>query len=140
MDTSEVAEKLGTTPRLLRAFLRSGYSTFVPVGSGSRYDFTEKEFPTIEKRFTEWKASGKPRPEAKPKTTTTRKSRHIKPSSRDAEVWAEEGTIVLEDIRDPRVRARVRRDAQAADDRLTTMLVAKGVHVAQGWTASRRAS
>jgi hypothetical protein len=43
MDTSEVAEKLGTTPRILRQFLRSPSSTFVAVGSGSRYDFTAKD-------------------------------------------------------------------------------------------------
>ena len=54
MDTKDVAQRIGTTPRTLRQFLRSAYSTFVPVGSGARYDFTERELPTISKRFREW--------------------------------------------------------------------------------------
>jgi hypothetical protein len=46
-------------------------------------------------------------------------------------VWFEEGPIRIEDIRDPRVRARVKRDAQAAEMRLMLLLLAKGMHVTQ---------
>jgi hypothetical protein len=132
MDTAEVAAAVGTTPRLLRQFLRSDYSTFQSVGSGARYDFTERDLPTIEKRFAEWKGDGKPRPDndRKPKVTSAKPKTEAQ-VKRDADVWAEEGPIVFEDIRNPRVRARVRRDAQAAEDRLMQRLLAAGRHITQ---------
>lgn len=134
MDTSEVASAIGTTPRMLRQFLRSGYSTFVPVGSGARYDFTERDLPTLTKRFNDWKGDGRPRPDntRKPKASATTKApRNNKQIKRDADVWAEEGPVVLDDIRNPRVRARVQRDAQAAEARLTQQLIAAGLHITQ---------
>lgn len=137
MDTKEVAQAIGTTPRVLRQFLRSAFSTFVPVGSGARYDFTERELPTITRRFTDWQREGKPRPEGikKPKTTSSPSSTAARKREaqkiRDQEVWSEEGNIVLDDIRDPRVRERVRRDAQAAEDRLMEMLLAANLHLYQ---------
>lgn len=134
MDTAEIAGRLGTSPRDVRMFLRSSYSTFVPVGSGARYDFTEKEFHTIEKRFTEWHTSGKPKPTEpkKIKVPVRKSSSKTNPrQERDVAVWDEEGPVTLDDIRDPRVRARVRRDARAAEDRLMAMLIAAGIHVMQ---------
>jgi hypothetical protein len=128
MDTRAVAEHLGTTPRVFRQFLRSPISTFVAVGSGARYDFTERDLPTIEKRFAEWNSEGKPKPEAERKPITPKPTA---PTPVDQEVWEDEGPIVLEDIRDPRVRARVKRDAQAADDRLAMLLLAAGLHITQ---------
>lgn len=134
MDTTEVAERLGTTPRTFRQFLRSPISTFVPVGSGARYDFTDRDFPTIEKRFAEWTEKGKPRPDtakkAKP-TATPRANKVDKQRARDLTEWAEEGPVELEDIRDPRIRARVKADAQAAEDRLMLRLMAAGLHITQ---------
>jgi hypothetical protein len=138
MDTSEVAKRIGTTPRTLRAFLRSDYSTFQAVGSGARYDFTESELPTISKRFSAWRTEGAPRPEAKAKPVTAPKAPKAKPRIQDEKVWAEEAPIKLEDIRDPRIRARVKADARAAEDRLATLLIARGLHVAQGWTPPSR--
>lgn len=138
MDTTEVAEKLGTTPRLLRQFLRSDYSTFQAVGSGARYDFTNKDLPSLEKRFGEWRKDGKPRPNdsaPKPKATNTPKAsatpKDEKQRLADRQVWAEEGPVVLEDIRDPRVRARVKADARAAEERLMMRLAAQGLHLFQ---------
>ena len=132
MDTSEVAPLLGTTPRVFRQFLRSGYSTFASVGSGSRYDFTEKDIPTLQRRFSEWKGDGKPRPanERKPRVPQAKTAKDAQ-RTLDMKVWAEEGNVVIEDIRDPRVRARVIADAQAAEDRLMQRLIAAGVHVYQ---------
>lgn len=141
MDTKEAAAALGTNPRRLRIFLRSGYSTFVPVGSGARYDFTAKEMPTLAKRFSEWssaetKSVGTPAPK-KPRTTPKPDVQRAK----DRRVWDQEGDVVLPDIRDPRVRARVRADAEAAENRLATLLVSKGMHVLQGYTTTgKRAS
>ena len=51
MDTAKVAELLGTTARTLRVFIRSAHTTFVPVGSGARYDFTDREIPTLKKQL-----------------------------------------------------------------------------------------
>lgn len=137
MDTTEVAEYLGTTPRVLRQFLRSPYSTFVAVGSGARYEFTPQDLPTLTKRFADWKGDGKPKPEAETKPAAKRKS--ARREHQDADAWEEEGNVVIPDIRDPRVRARVRREAQAAEDRLNLRLMARGLHVAQGWTPKRSA-
>lgn len=135
MDTAEVAQVLGTTPRLLRQFLRSDYSTFQAVGSGARYDFTDKDVPTLTRRFSDWRKDGKPQPNgqqrarvANPKRSTPKAD---KQHARDQQEWNEEGTVVLDDIRDPRVRARVRRDAEAAEARLMTRLAAHGLHIFQ---------
>lgn len=141
MDTAQVAEHIKTTPRLLRQFLRSPSSTFVSVGSGARYDFTDAEVDTIAKRFPEWQANGKARSVAASKTpkaprTVPRAEKHQK----DQQVWQEEGPVVLDDIRDPRVRARVKRDAQAAEDRLQMALIAAGLHVTQSGFSTRKAS
>jgi hypothetical protein len=143
MDTKDVAQRIGTTPRTLRQFLRSAYSTFVPVGSGARYDFTERELPTISKRFREWTSEGKPRPEGtkkkvEPTPTATRK--RDKQAEQDRLVWAEEDEIILDDIRDPRVRARVKADAQAAEDRLMEMLLARNLHVFQLGNLKRKSA
>lgn len=132
MDTTEVAGMLGTTPRVFRQFLRSSISTFVAVGSGARYEFSPRDVPTLEKRFAEWKGAGKPRPDSavtKPSTATLPKADRDR--VKDEQTWAEEGPVEMEDIRDPRIRARVRRAAQAAEDRLELLLMAKGLHITQ---------
>lgn len=133
MNTAEVAEKLGTTPRILRQFLRHPSSTFVAVGSGARYDFRSSDLATLKKRFTQWQESGKPK-QVTPKRSKpqkVRKSAEETRAARDLQVWEEEGRVVLEDIRDPRVRARVKADAKAAEDRLMMLLLSKGMHVTQ---------
>lgn len=144
MDTREVAERIGTTPRQLRQFLRSGHSTFVPVGSGARYEFTDREIPTILRRFTDWLNAGRPRPVATPKPSSApvRSIKSSKQHERDSAVWAEEETQralekkpsiaeQLGDIRDPRVRQRALADAHAAEERLMLRLMAIGLHVTQ---------
>jgi hypothetical protein len=137
MNTAEVAEHLGTTPRELRQFLRSDHSTFVPVGSGARYDFTTRELPTLATRFTEWKTAGRPRPAGTKVTVTIplpdddHARRLAEQRASDRVVWEEEGPIVIPDIRDPRVRARALRDARAAEDRLEMKLLALGLHITQ---------
>jgi hypothetical protein len=136
VDTTETATKLGTTPRILRQFLRSNYSTFVAVGSGSRYDFNERDLPMLDKRFSEWKGgvkskATKTRNKKSPVIPPVTRPRLPKPSKKDRAVWEEEGQVEIEDIRSPRVRARVKADAQAAEDRLMMLLMAKGMHVSQ---------
>lgn len=132
MNSNEVAEIIGVDPRTLRAFLRSPSSTFVAVGSGARYEFKESDLPTIQKKFAEWKGSGKPKATTpKRKTPKPRVSAEDRRAIKDQEVWIEEGTIKLEDMRDPRVRQRVLDEARAAEDRLMLLLQSKGLHVAQ---------
>jgi hypothetical protein len=138
MDTRDVAAYLDTTPRLLRQFLRSSFSTFAAVGSGGRYDFTDRDMPTLEKRFGEWRGAGKPKPEGDGKPRAPRKDKLAAQLERDQAEWAEEGDVKLEDIRDPRVRRRVRAAAEAAEEQLMLMLIAKGLHVTQ--LGDRRAS
>jgi len=134
MDTSEVAQILGTTARTLRVFLRSTHSTFVPVGSGARYDFTEREVETLKKRFEGWQSAGKPRPSTKSEAKATPANQPRKLTARekrDRQVWAEEGEVKIPDIRDPRVRARALADAAAAEERLMLRLMAAGMHITQ---------
>lgn len=141
MNTTEVAAHLGTSPRILRQFLRSAQSTFVAVGSGSRYEFTDEELPTLERRFQEWSGNGtKAATRKRPKVTTVPRSRKGDDrAARDEAVWAEEGPLNLPDIRDPRVRAAVRAEADAQERRLEVMMMRAGLHISQvGWDRHRR--
>ncbi len=65
-----------------------------------------------------------------PKRRTPKANFEARPD-RDQAVWAEEGPIDLPDIRNPRVRAEVRRLAEAQSLRLETRLLAAGLHVTQ---------
>lgn len=119
MDTKTVAELIGTTPRVLRRFLRDKGSTFTAVGSNARYDFTDRDLPTIRTRFNAWQGcTSAPLPVV------------IIPQP-DPPVCDDGDACVLEDIRDPCVRARVRRIAQEQEDRLDLMLMAAGLHITQ---------
>jgi hypothetical protein len=136
MDTKEAADKIGTTPRRLRQFLRSKKSTYVAVGSTSRYDFEETEIPELERRFKRW-ADGKVQPMPKHEAGAVKAASR---EERDKQVWAAEtfaGSVpILADLRDPGVLARVRRIARAQEDRLNQLLLAKGLHISQGFTSS----
>jgi hypothetical protein len=127
MDTATVAEHLGTTPRKLRQFLRSDGSTFVAVGSGARYDFTEDDLPALRTRWASWSGTSAPTPTPAPVRPATDDSQRRK----DALVWAEEGRVTLPDIRNPAVRAAVRARAKAEEDRLDALLLAAGLHITQ---------
>jgi predicted transcriptional regulator len=67
LTTKEVADKLGTTPRRLRRFLRAERHG---VGTGKRYEFTAPAIATLKKAFSAWdkanaptKSEGSPIPE-----------------------------------------------------------------------------
>lgn len=130
MDTGEVAEAVGTTPRILRQFLRSRMSTFVSVGSGSRYEFDDRDLPTILARFTEWSKAGKPKAMV-PAIKRRKPSKAVVQRARDKALWQEEGDVKLEDIRDPQVRRRVKQAAREAEQRLELLLMSKGMHISQ---------
>lgn len=55
LSSKAVAEHLDTEPRTLRRFLRDD-PTYRNAGSGGRYVFTERDLPTLEKRFAAWLA------------------------------------------------------------------------------------
>jgi hypothetical protein len=131
MDTTAVAAHLGTTPRKLRAFLRSDASTFVAVGSGARYDFTDDDLPTLSRRFADWSGSPTPTPAPAPVVPSAAISGRRSQREIDAEVWAEEGPVDMPDIRNPAVRAAVRRIAEVQEARLDQMLLAAGLHITQ---------
>lgn len=134
MDTKTVAAMLGTDTRVLRRFLRDKRSTFQAVGSGSRYEFTETDVPELQRRFKDW--MGNKQPSRAPATVVVSPiDAALAQQMRDRAVWAEEdkeGVIrTLEDLRDPRVRAKVQRVARAQEQRLNDLLMAAGLHLSQ---------
>lgn len=58
--STEAAEEIGTTPRLLRRFLRSNDSWKNATQAG-RYEFTESELQSLKKQFDRWQAGRKVR-------------------------------------------------------------------------------
>jgi hypothetical protein len=132
MNSREVAEALGTTPKVLRIFLRSPSSTIRSVGSSARYEFTASDVPTLRRKFNEWRGSGKPKaPTARQRVPKPRVSAADRRRAKDAQVWKEEGPVVLEDLADPDVRAKVRRIAAEQEDLLELRLLAAGLHITQ---------
>jgi uncharacterized iron-regulated membrane protein len=94
--------------------------------------FTEADVEAIRAEFIPWLDRQAAKAAQKPTTArSTRARAHVSRADRDALVWAEEVPVVLEDIRRPSVRARVRAEAQAAEDRLNALLLASGLHVSQ---------
>lgn len=125
MNTKTVATAIGTDAKTLRRFLRDPRSTFKAVGSGARYTFTEGDMDELARRFADW-AGTKPAKPSVPRTTDRDDQ-----ADRDAKVWAEEGAVVLDDIRNPAVRARVQRVARERAARLDERLMAAGLHISQ---------
>lgn len=141
MDTKQAAKEIGTEARILRRFLRDPKSTYTTVGSGSRYTFGEDDLQELSRAFKAWQCT-KPSITRGPRVDPDAKQRVI-----DEEVWAEEAElrtrrglpagIILCDLRNREVLARVRRIAQAREDRLNERLMAAGLHISQ---MNRRAS
>ena len=139
MDTKQAAQAIGTEARVLRRFLRDPKNNHCTVGSGSRYDFKEDQLEGLKREFMSWQ-------QAKPAAVRAPRDPDAKQREIDQAVWAEElelrarrglGPVVLGDLRDRNVLARVRRVAQAREDRLNERLMAAGLHISQ---MNRRAS
>lgn len=79
----QVATMLNTEAKTLRQFLRSPASTFEPVGSGGRYEFTEGDVPQIKQEFDAWRAAHAARGS---KRTTGKSSTPSKPIEEVEEV------------------------------------------------------
>jgi len=128
VDTKEVAEHLGTDAKVLRRFLRSPICPIRPVGSGGRYRFTKADLPQLRKRFQQWAKGKDVRPSSVPKPRPPINDQ----LARDRLVWDQERKkVIIEDIRDPRVRARVLAKAREQEARLEARLLAKGLHITQ---------
>lgn len=53
LTTRQVAEKIGTTPKTLRVFLRAS-DDYQACGSGARYEFRPADVAPMRTRFTAW--------------------------------------------------------------------------------------
>lgn len=69
LGTKEAAEKLGTSPKRLRKFLRDA-PEYGGTGMGGRYGFDEAAYELLAERFGKWKGS-KPTPRAKRERAST---------------------------------------------------------------------
>lgn len=63
LNTAQAAEKLETTPRELRKFLRSVTEKDSQPGKGSRWTLEAREVNKMRKQFNEWKAAREVAPE-----------------------------------------------------------------------------
>lgn len=124
MNTREVAEALKTDPKRLRRFLRSDV-TYRNAGQGGRYEFTEKDLPTLRKRFDAWQ-NGKPSSPAKgdPDRPARRRRRgKDEVPAMGVEIATKKLSTTEREKRDKLSRERV--------DRLEERLRAAGLHISQ---------
>lgn len=127
MNTREVAEKLDTDPKRLRRFLRAD-PTYRNAGQGGHYEFTDKDLPTLRKRFDAWLA--------KTVTKTAAASSKSSKTSRRRKTKAKEIPPMPVDIATKRrltPKEREERDLRSRQrvDRLEERLKAAGLHISQ---------
>jgi hypothetical protein len=132
VNAHQAAEKIGTDARTLRRFLRSPKSTFKAVGSGGRYEFEEKDVPTLRKKFEEWRnAATTSRAPSKREIRTAVEKFVDQDSPMPVSILGRKLTRAQREARDVASRARV--------DRLEEALRASGKHISQrkDWAESR---
>lgn len=123
MNAKEAADKIGTDAKTLRRFIRSGKSTFRPVGSGDRYEFEEKDIPTLRKRFEEWR-SGTTKVTKRQGSSTVKVTKFVdQDEPMPVSMLGKQMTRAQREARDVASRARV--------DRLEAQLRASGKHISQ---------
>jgi hypothetical protein len=130
MNTSVVAERLNTTPKTLRRFLR-GDATYANAGSGGKYDFQESDIPTLAKRFGKWSSKSRLAPAKSADVSTPRRVREVKDSVDDA--------VYPHVIRsnDPVTRRRVRKLAIERENHLRQLMIDAGLHISQTGVAKK---
>ena len=116
LSTGTVSTRLNTTARTLRRFLRDD-PTYRNAGSGGRYQFTERDMTTLEKRFADWERGVESR-RAK-RDTSGLQNKPATPS-------VEPETIVI-----PKCTPELRRKERAQIDALEARLRECGLSVAQ---------
>jgi hypothetical protein len=115
-DTKAAAERIGTTPKKLRQFLRSD-PTFRNAGAGGKYAFSDADLVVLEKRFN----AKAPAAEAKARTPR----RQVKDT---------DFILTTDQLHRGLTRSeRERRDAASRErvDRLEARLRAAGLHLSQ---------
>jgi len=124
VNAQQAAEKIGTDAKTLRRFIRSPKSTFRAVGSGGRYEFDEKDIPTLRKKFNEWRETPSTKGKQK-ETSDTVKLAKFKDNDTPlpVSVLGRRMTRGERERRDALSRARV--------DRLEERLRASGKHISQ---------
>lgn len=130
MNTREAADKLNTDAKRLRRFLRAD-NTYRNAGHGGRYEFTEKDIPTLQKRFAKWAGADdakkkKPAPEASAKS-----DRREAPGRREVPAMAEVVARIPANKLPDAVRAERDRLSRERVDRLEKRLIATGLHISQ---------
>jgi hypothetical protein len=96
----EAAAEIGTTPRLLRRFLRQNDS-WVNATQAGRYSFTESEMQSLKKQFKQWQGTRSTRPAR----ISTRQETELSYLDQDKGITVED---MLRLQRDPKLRAQVR--------------------------------
>jgi hypothetical protein len=114
LSSTQVAEHLSTTPKILRRFLRAD-ATYVNAGAGGRYTFTSSDLPTLSRRFKAWTAKSSTRPAA------------VRATQEDDAMSVE----ILNRRLSSRDREAIRRLSIERVDRLEEQLKAKGLHISQ---------
>lgn len=123
LTSKDIAAEIDTDPRTLRRFLRDD-NTYRNAGSGGRYVFTQKDIPTLKKRFDKWAAGVATR---RAKRDTSGLIKKTKPVEIEPEV-----------IPIPKCTPYLRRLEQEQIARLDDRLRECGLHVSQlreraGW-------
>lgn len=138
MNSSEVAEKLGTTPKELRRFLRADPSyTNASHTSTRRYNFTDQDFPTLQRRFAAWQSKnvGRKRVAKTVSDVPTQPKRRVRPSK---------DVGLPTDILDRRLytseRERLNQLSRERAQRLENQLMAAGLHLSQNRDRARGVS
>lgn len=116
LNSKTVASELGTEPRTLRRFLRDD-PTYRNAGSGGRYNFTERDLPTLRKRFANWQAGVEER----------RAKRDTSGLVNKPKINREEPDVI--DI--PKCTPALRRKEREQVERLEARLRECGLHVTQ---------
>lgn len=113
----EAASLIGTTPRLLRRFLRANAS-WNAVGIGGRYMFTDAEVKSLNIQFHKWHKS-------KPVTVNSEDADPLDYLDQDKGITVEE---MLELPKNPKLRADRLKARQDRQHRLYERMRAVGVH------------
>lgn len=127
MNTTQAAEKVGTTPRMLRRFIRQS-NKYRNAGCGGRYEFQATDIPQLKKHFEAWHTTIVTKVE---RPTVSRETLKKNYSDDDSSP----DTVPVSAIRSARSRAQIKAAAEARVDRLEAMLKASGLHISQAGVA-----
>jgi hypothetical protein len=111
----EAAAEIGTTPRLLRRFLRANDSWKNATQAG-RYSFTESELASLKKQFNHWQGTRSTRPPR----TSVRQETELSYLDQDKGISVEQ---MMKMKNDPYLRSEVFKRRQERRKRLMNRLM-----------------